>query len=750
MPNARARRAFGATVSALLAGLGAVGCREAPTLAIDLVELLPLAELVSETQELDFGTPDVRAQLVSGWSGDETTAAGRPFVWGLGERSVVRLVVGEPRDLKLRFRCWPATEFAEPQRVTLSLAGTEVAQATLAPRAGWYEAPLPKALLVAGENDLELHYSAVHARPGDVGGSLRGRAVGWDRLRVENARSFGPPSGTSNEPARLRLPIQSLAVFYVLLPEGGTLELGSPVPWAAAGAQPPAMALEVALRPAGAEAVERSRFEPGAAARLELPASPAPLRIALRAATGVGLPQRPAGLDLAAPRLRTPAAPGTPTRAAPATRANVLIYLIDTLRADHLGVYGYHAPTSPNIDAFAGDATRFERALAQSSWTRPAVASLFTGLDPRSHGVVRPDSVLSEGIPALAGLLRDAGYATHAVVTNGNLAPAFGFGRGFDEYRYLREVGPPEMHRLSDRVGEVALGWLGERRDDRPFLLYLHTTDPHAPYAPRAPQRRQFAADVRDPELGSVPMFRRLQEGEWPHPDVNRQMAALYDAEIAFNDASFGSLLAGLRELDLYDPTLIVLLSDHGEAFADHGSWQHGNTLYEELTSVPLVIRLPSGRGAGRVVGEPVRQIDVLPTLLDALGIAAPTGLQGRSLLPLFSDRPLFSDGRRGAPDVPAFAHLARSRGQWESVVQGHYKLIRTRASKGGSGRLLLFDLDTDPAERRDLSEERPVWRGYLESQLRRQALLPDASGEPRAAELDPELRQRLEALGYL
>jgi arylsulfatase A-like enzyme len=174
-------------------------------------------------------------------------------------------------------------------------------------------------------------------------------------------------------------------------------------------------------------------------------------------------------------------------------RPNVIVYLVDTLRADHLGTYGYAPPTSPSLDAMAAEGIVFERMFAQSGWTRTSVASLMTGLNPPVHGILGRDDALPEEAITLPVLMGDLGYETLAVITNSNVSETFGFDRGFDTFRYLREQVRdlnPEVHRLSDDVNTEFFAWLDDRETDRPFFAYLHTSDPYAPYTPRPPLSR--------------------------------------------------------------------------------------------------------------------------------------------------------------------------------------------------------------------------------------------------------------------
>lgn len=290
--------------------------------------------------------------------------------------------------------------------------------------------------------------------------------------------------------------------------------------------------------------------------------------------------------------------------------------------------------------------------------------------------------------------------------------------------------------------------WLDEHGDSGPFFLYVHTIDPHAPYDPPPPFRRDFAPDVPDdivhqPNL-LLPDVRagRLEVKE----ALVAEMRALYDAEIAANDAAFGDLLAALRERGLYEGSLITLLSDHGEEFYEHGNFEHGKTLFDESLRVPLILKLPAGAGAGRVP-EAAQHVDLLPTLLDLLGVAAPAGLDGRSLLGTVAAR---LRGETPEPSPPIFAYLHLDGAPRASVHRGHYKLMH-RLDRGELVAPRLFDLARDPGETRNLSRERPALARQLAALLRHRLEAAEEHGlEPERAVIDEETRRRLEALGYL
>ncbi len=358
---------------------------------------------------------------------------------------------------------------------------------------------------------------------------------------------------------------------------------------------------------------------------------------------------------------------------APQRPANVVVYLVDTLRADHVGVYGYSRDTTPRLDAFARDAVVYEDAYSTTSWTRPAVASLLSGRSSAAHAAVSRSSALAPGVPLLGEWLREDGYHTAAVVTNPNVLPVWGFDRGFDDFY---DVDSASRSARADRVNEVVFAHLGEA-PRRPFFLYVHTRDPHGPYEPPPPYDRMFAPG-----------------GDPPRP------SDAYDGEIRFNDEHFGVLIDRLRELGLYDDTLVVFTSDHGEELGERGRIGHGSSLFQEQLRIPLIVKYPGSAGAGTRVSQVVSLLDIAPTVLAVAGCARPLDLEGRDLRarPSSEPRPLFFD-----LDL-------RSRGELHQIAGarlGSHKLIQRAAPEAS---LQLFDLSTDPRERTDVvAREAPL-----------------------------------------
>ena len=415
-------------------------------------------------------------------------------------------------------------------------------------------------------------------------------------------------------------------------------------------------------------------------------------------------------------------------------RPNVVLYVVDTVRADRLGAYGYEKPTSPRLDAFATGAVLFENAYAQSSWTRPAVASLFTGLLPPAHRTVGRRSVLPEDADTLAEILAANGYEGMGLVRNPNVSRAFGFAQGFTRFR------SEDRERDETMLDRVRL-WLDERQSaDGPFFLFLHAIDPHGPYDPAPEFEEMFEAGGAPAHYRTVRYLLGLNRGEVePEPGTAEALSRLYDAEVAQNDRAFGELMDELSVRGLDEDTAVIYVSDHGEEFAEHGRWEHGLSLYEEVLRVPLVMRLPGV--PARRMEEPAQHVDVLPTLLGYLDIEAPPN-DGRNLL---------AARRRGDDPPDVYTHLDVDGHRAASVMRGHYKLVLPQSPSQGT-EPMLFDLDADPGELENLASERPDIVERMLGLLTERNLADEVESaeEIEDDQLDEDVRRRLRALGYV
>ncbi|MDH3286055.1 MAG: sulfatase [Acidobacteriota bacterium] len=311
---------------------------------------------------------------------------------------------------------------------------------------------------------------------------------------------------------------------------------------------------------------------------------------------------------------------------------HLILVVIDTLRTDHVGAYGYHRPTTPNLDALANEGTRFARAYAPSSWTRPSVGSLFTSRWPSEHGAVAFAQGLDPAVPTLAEALRAGGYATVGVSANFvHVNEQAGFARGFDTWvsSGVRVESDAADSLLTVRAGgsDVRLrAWEASevnrevlsalpRGDERPVFLYVHYMEPHSPYSPPERERLAFRRDLATPVRATNDELIALAAGGASEVDRDG-LVDLYDAEIAAVDASFGELLAALAVRGFLENAVVAVASDHGEELADHGGWFHALTLYREVLSVPLVLRDFRSEGEGSVRDEPVDLLDLPVTLL--------------------------------------------------------------------------------------------------------------------------------------
>jgi arylsulfatase A-like enzyme len=706
---------------------------------VDLSVAGPRTRVVTEPVAIDIGTVGARDHLGAGWYYDERRRDdGTTFVWSRGAASQLRFHLGWRRDLGLELTGRPFHYAgAAPQEVTVELNGTRVGEPLVldGPAERPVRVRLPARLQEVGENRLVLRYSRVDA-PAEVVPSADDRrelGVAWSGAVFDRTDATMPELGGG----------------AMVLPAGGRVDtfvelLGRSVFTAETCRTPHGAPLVVELEALGdgadaPETVEWPCDGRELAAGLGELDGLARIRLSVRPEDPSA---EPAAIELVSPRVLTGAGPpateiNVEVRAAPVDpRPNVVIYLVDALRADRLGAYGCDRPLSPRLDIMAEDGIVFTDMIAQSSWTKAAVASIFTGLWPRAHGVNGPDDRLPDDLQTLPERLQAAGYDTGAVVANAYVGRPFGFARGFDHFEFIEHV-----RGRSEVLHEHLADWLSRRRGSTaPFFLYVHTIDPHAPYAPPPDLRHQLAPEVDDPSVGQVKTVRGLVLGTVePTPELGQDLRALYDAEVAANDRSFGLLLDELERHGELDDTVVIFTSDHGEAFGEHGTWTHGLDLYNEVLAVPLVIRLPGAVGAGRRVDKTVQHLDLLPTVLGLTGVPAGTALPGRALLDA-SGRPLPTGDR------PVLSYLEYWGRDGASVVQQGWKLIRPLSAEFGVGPEL-YHHDADRAEHTDRYSARPVRAGWLGASLA-DALTVQAAGE--AIDVDDDTRRQLEALGYM
>ncbi|MFT4709963.1 MAG: arylsulfatase A-like enzyme [Planctomycetota bacterium] len=429
---------------------------------------------------------------------------------------------------------------------------------------------------------------------------------------------------------------------------------------------------------------------------------------------------------------------------------NVVLIGVDTLRPDHLGFGGSKFETSPTLDGFAKNAMVFDQAYSTASWTLPAFASLLTGLDPAEHGAgimlrhtgerewdeervgLRQRTIMDPSVQTLAERLSDEGFATYGVAQSPNLAGAYGFERGFDAYENVSDG-----RRRANGSVDLALELL-DRELDRPTFMFLHLIDPHLTYDAPEPATGVFTGDIDAGLSLPVANIGNLRDEYINYSPIQRDfVSAAYDEEILFTDQQINRFLNGLRERGMDKNTLIILTSDHGEEFFEHGGFEHGHSMYQEVIQVPFLVW---GKGiTGGLDSTPVSIADAAPTILDALGLEAGEPGFGKSLWPQIDagavgmmDRMIVAAGTLYGPEK-------------RMAIVWPYKLIQLPGKKV----LELYNLESDPGETKDVSNANRVLTWEMAEELDRRMYSIAHGPQGAGAEIDASMKSGLEELGY-
>jgi arylsulfatase A-like enzyme len=446
---------------------------------------------------------------------------------------------------------------------------------------------------------------------------------------------------------------------------------------------------------------------------------------------------------------------------------NIVLIVVDTLRADRIGAGGNRRGLTPFIDSLAARGYVFHNAYAPSSWTNPSVASLLTSRYQSQHGIVTFESVLADSELTLPEVLKAHGYATGFFSANGLISKRMGFAQGYDAHRSIlvKATDEPRYLWIPERTGRIngeALGWLDGLRKSAPaapVFLHLHYMEPHSPYAPRAEALDHIADGHQPPDVlqaNSAAFFGHTIETT---PEMLTNLVDVYDAEVLSLDIGLRALFAELERRRFLDNAVVVITADHGEEFKEHGLIGHEKSLYEEAVRIPLIMLVP-GRTERADVDQIVSLVDVTPTLADLAGAPIPPAFEGRSFKGTLIDDPnrwrLLSwlAGRPGGDGAPGSAYTEliknadrdakRFTPHEHAIVVGRHKLI-----VGTGGEHEYYDLGADPAEKdpNGLSEAERNTLLTAYDLVRSRAR---ARAAPRnVQELDPETRERMRALGY-
>jgi arylsulfatase A-like enzyme len=748
MGRLSARWALAALVLAGLAGCGAAEL-EGPEGTTGIVDAFRSAVFFTTEPVLDFedrpASPGSHAQLtlLEGWARPE-----RRHVWAVGPRSVVSAYLPWLDAVSLEVECRPLDPVPGGPEPFIRLRLNGISGGTRALAAGWQvvNLPLPAEALRSGSNTIELEY-AYHHPPSALGRGQdqRSLAVCFRRIGLVGSR---PDDGSLDEDVAISVDrgsatVQVRAAARILVPlqlppSARTLEMRLQTAAGAASSAPQVtlsiMDLEGAVTEVGVSSWQAG--EDGTTADLSIP-----VRRWSGASVSLLIDVRPraSGVELSIGDPRVSTAADGRDRAPDATwqdPPDIVLVILDAARPDHMSCYGYERLTTPRIDELARESLVFPRAFAMAPYTRCSVPTILTGLSFLRHGVVGRDDYLDDDAVTIAELLGRVGYQTFGISAMPNHSTSLNLHQGYDEFVETWVGLPFEEGMEASRLTETAIARLDAASTDRPVFLLLHYLQPHEPYLP-PPQHDIFGDSAYDGPLepGWGTMAGRLKEMDLGPADVDR-LVSLYDANLRTADAAVGRLLDHLRGRARWSRTVVLVVADHGEAFYEHGRLGHNTTVYDEVLSVPFILRLPAGRcPAPDVTRALVSLADVVPTLLAQAGLEVVTGLDGRNVV-----------------DRSGYVGLERAL----VLRDGHARPtfgVRTARWKAvfAAGRPpQLYDLAQDPEEQIDVAIHHPLVVASLRAMLEDERRRVEGLGTLAASgTLGEDQRQLLEALGY-
>ena len=759
---------------------------------VPLADLTEMFRCIPETRTIDLDANSSLDVLASGWSEVEKSS-GRPArIWSTGSRSELRPLFLKVEDRLLRFEC-EALRYPEHPNQTLKVTLNDrfIEQFDLSSEGGLeqLQAFLPSSQQVPGENHLSFEYG-YHESPSQINprnSDLRSLAVRFDQIQFMPTRCLSQSDRMkelSNSSTGLLMPnftrtsIRQIgpsrwSVFFRSSTEcvfEATLRWQRPI-----GTLSPDTRVGIELRSEGDReprallTLNAKELQDTESRRIRIDLSPyAGQLIDLTYVSNVeevswdhptllGVGEEALFDEYRRSRSLTESIHRN-LKKANTDPPPIFIYLIDTLRYEQSVEKFAGRVLMPNLLKLKEQGTTFDLALSHHPSTKPSVASLFTGAVASAVGLREKNACLPDSVPTLAGLLSDAGYFTSCFVTNGFVTHQFNLVHGFEKCDYLPEDETSrDVHQKSWILNKHFLSFLKSHRDPRPLFAYLHATDPHSPYSPKKQTLKQFNDLSSNSISGAMQTFRDWRGNKLHLTPADRDhLKLLYRAESFENDSVLGEWLDHLRHVGLFDKSLIIIVADHGEEFLEHGDLEHARTLYPEQLHVPLVVKWPGNRYAGKVISTPVQMTDILPSVLDVAGVPIPSSFQGIPLRALLESEQFKTEAEKRI----IYGEINLDNIRRVSVHWGSYLAIANQDLQDSHNIPCRYDelyqLDEDPNCRRNLADEYPCLSGYLlqiaryiQQQAAKQASEIESISE-ESLELDPAMEKRLKALGYL
>jgi len=752
-------------VAALAFALCACGLAPAQTPTdpghVNLLSRLPVALVSRDAGAIGEIPVDANEYFAGGWYQASPSESGRVYRWMGPRAGAIDLPLAAQRELAVEVGlAVPRGPQVPAFAVRFYWNGAFIGGALLDKQTQTVKMTVPAASTRIGRNRLEIIPSFwVNASRLAGGSSDSNVSVNLFLLKIADSTA-GAPKASLPEPPRsagtgIEQSASTVITLYEAVPKGARLAIAGR--WSNRAPSAGAEAIAVVTTSSG-ETRQLARFVPGENAQRIEPSLTelsdqelafAEVSLVVRQPSDAAAP--PAVFEWTELALTADAPAPAPKAPALSSRPNVILYVIDTLRASYLEPYGATRVHTPHFSALAKQGVTFLSALAHTSWTRPSIVTLLTSQYETTHGTTTMEHMLANAVPYLPETLRDAGYRTAAISMNGHIAPQWGFGRGFDSFARINTertglLAPPEPRAYVDKLWAQYIA-PGIARDTGPFFLYLHELDPHGPYTPPAPFDAMYPTHYRgqpEVEADHIALVRTgLTELE---PEDIAFLETRYRGEVSFIDAVLGSLVERLKAEGLAENTLLVVVSDHGEEFGEHGGIGHSVTLYEEMLRVPMIWAWPDQVKPDRRDDTPIGLIDLAPTLLSLLGISIPAEMRGQDMAAAVR-----GTADRYAPR-PLFAYKSDQPGRaLQSVHYGPWKLIERMW--GPMSTFELFNLEDDPGEVTNRWIGEAIVGGALRQAMawERHTSGPAAATELNKLEtLDPETIEQLRNLGYV